>query len=170
MTNPKILIIGYGRGGKDTAAEYLSKRFGYTFSSSSAYVCKKLIYNALKDIANYTSEEECYKDRHSLRPLWYELICLYNRDNPSRLAENIISEYDIYVGMRDKDELKVCKEKKLFDYILWIDGVDRTGYVEDESSCNITQYDADFIIDNNKDEKYLYQQLDQLFSKGEYIA
>jgi hypothetical protein len=55
----------------------------------------------------YDSEEDCFEDRVNHRKAWYDLIYEYNRsDNgrPGKLARKLFAEYDIYVGIRDREE------------------------------------------------------------------
>lgn len=165
---PKILILGYGRGGKDTMAEYLRDKYGYQFTSSSEYAAKKFICESLRHLMGYESFSECYEDRHNWRSLWYELICAYNKDNPARLASEMISDgYDIYVGMRSKIELQACLDASVFDCTVWVDGADRTGYIEPESSCTVTPDMADVVIDNNGTLEEFHRTIDGLFSGGQ---
>ena len=163
---PKLLIVGYRRHGKDFAAEYLHKKYGFKFTSSSMYAAKKFIYNELSSKYGYETFEHCFNDRMEHRAEWYDLITEYNQDNPSRLAEDMLGEgYDIYVGMRNKDELLHCKANKVFDYIIWVDAEERLGFIEDSSSCTIDKSMADYVIDNNGTIEQLYNNLDNLMTK-----
>ena len=141
----KLLVIGQGRHGKDTFCEIANKYFGLTFESSSHFACKKFIFDYFSD--KYNTIEECYNDRHNHRKLWYDLICEYNKGDQSRLAKELLKEYDIYCGMRSIEEFK--GSKKLFDLIIWVDATDRLGKTESEDSNTITKSNADIVIENN---------------------
>jgi hypothetical protein len=145
-TKKKMLIIGQGRSGKDTFAEVAEER-GYKFKSSSQAAADIFIFDALKHF--YHSSDECYRDRHNNRALWHSLICFYNKDDKARLAKEIMKDNDIYVGMRDTEEMYACLEEGLFDIVVWIDASERVGDTEDESSNNIKRDDAHIIIENN---------------------
>jgi len=161
MKSKKWLIIGLGRHGKDTAAEYLRDKHGYNFTSM--YAAQKFIYNSLKDVLDYQSFDECYEDRHNWRELWYQLIKAYNHEQGSRIASEMITDgYDMYVGMRDDRELADCKDKGLFDVIVWVDAEERLGVTESKRSCKVTKDDAQVIIYNNDSLEELYSQLDIL--------
>lgn len=41
--NQKLLVIGYGRHGKDTVCEILRDQHGYSFTSSSSFVDRKSV-------------------------------------------------------------------------------------------------------------------------------
>ena len=144
----KILILGNGRHGKDTLAELFNKYFELTFMSSSQASADFFLYNQLKDKYGYTTSEECFEDRVNHREEWYQAICDYNKDNRARLAQDILSRTDCYVGMRDKEEFNECVKQKLFDIIIWVDASKRLP-LEPGTSFNINMSDADIIVENN---------------------
>jgi len=146
--NSKLLIIGNMRHGKDTMAEILRDEIGLKFMSSSQAAADIFIYDTLKDKYGYKTPEECFEDRMNRRPEWYELICDYNKEDRTRLAKEILSKTDCYVGMRDRDEIRACIDNKVFDLIVWVDASERLPE-EDASSFNIDKSCADVIIDNN---------------------
>lgn len=149
MSKLKLGIIGLGRGGKDTVAEILRDKFGYTFLSSSEASAKIFLFDLLKDEFGYETWQECFEDRHNHRDRWFTEISKYNTPDKSRLARAIMEENDIYVGMRCKDELDACVKGGVFDLVIWVDASDRVSYREPESSCTVTKEQADLIIDNN---------------------
>jgi hypothetical protein len=160
----KVLILGYGRHGKDTVADILSAH-GYKCTSSSFYAAKKFVFNSLKDICGYKTVEECFDDRHTKRELWYQLIKAYNLANPSRLASEMVTEdgYDVYVGLRDDVELQACKDVDLFDIIVWVDAIERLGFTEDISSCKVSADMCDVAITNNGTLEDLHVKVLRLF-------
>jgi dephospho-CoA kinase len=144
----KVLILGNARHGKDTLAELFNQHFGLTFMSSSQASADFFLYNQLKDKYGYTTSEECFEDRVNHREEWYQAICNYNKDNRARLAQDILSRSDCYVGMRDKEEFNECVKQKLFDIIIWVDASKRLP-LEPGTSFNINMSDADIIVENN---------------------
>ena len=144
----KILILGNARHGKDTLAELFNQHFGLTFMSSSQASADFFLYNQLKDKYGYTTSEECFEDRVNHRDEWYQAICDYNKDNRARLAQDILSRSNCYVGMRDKEEFNECVKQKLFDIIIWVDASKRLP-LEPGTSFNINMSDADVIVENN---------------------
>lgn len=159
----KLLIIGGGRMGKDTVADLLCEKFGMTAKSSSEFACEKFIFEEVKDELGYNTPEECYLDRHKHRDLWFNMISGYNLKDPSKLAVELISTHDIYVGMRSSIELEGCLDKGLFDYIIYVDASDRISYREPNSSNNITSEAADIIIHNNGTLEELEAKVDTLY-------
>ena len=160
---PKLLIIGSGRHGKDFFCETLSKHFGFTFKSSSEFMAKK-IFPIIKDVLGYATEQECFEDRHNHRGLWYELIAAFNYKDKAYLAKELLSEYDIYCGMRSKAELDECKKQGFFDLIIWVDASDRVEYKESSDSISITKEDADIVILNNGTTEDLLEKVDKIMS------
>ena len=144
----KILVLGYGRHGKDTVCDILNQRFGLEFQSSSEFCAKLFIYDELKDKYGYKTYMDCYNDRHNHRAEWYTMIHDYCKDDLARLGRNIFAAHDIYCGLRNKDEMAAMKAEGVYDYSVW---VDRSQHLppEDVSSMNITKDMADFVIDNN---------------------
>jgi hypothetical protein len=116
----KVLIIGHGDHGKDTAAEMLEALYGLTFKSSSEAAAEIFIYEALKEKYGYADFNECYLDRRNRRDEWHDLICEYNKDDKARLAKEILASSDMYVGMRSDEEVQECMGQKLFDHIIAI--------------------------------------------------
>jgi hypothetical protein len=163
MSLPKLLIIGHGRHGKDTVCEILRDSHGFSFESSSQFCSKLFIFNQLKDLYGYATEEECYNDRHKHRAEWYDAICAYNVPDASRLGREIFLKHDIYCGLRNKKEYHAMRNTKVFDYAIW---VDRSDYLplEDTTSMSLEPWMADFTIDNNGTLKELHFNTHQLIS------
>ena len=146
---PKILIVGHGRHGKDTVAEYICKHTNYKAIASSLAAAEIFIFDVLKDKYNYKSFEECFEDRSNHRSEWYDLICDYNKNDKSRLAKDIMKTNDIYTGMRDDSEIEECLKNNIFDYVIGV--YDPRKPLEPLTSFNIDIFKvSDIIICNNK--------------------
>ena len=143
----KIIVMGQSDHGKNTVCEML-ERHGYTWASSSEFMCENVVYPALKEKYNYESPEQCHADRHNHQPEWYQLIADFNTPDKASLAKAIYAEHDICCGLRHIEEFNASKATGLFDYAIWVDASDRKPS-EDESSCTVTKELADFVIDNN---------------------
>ena len=159
----KLLVIGHGRHGKDTVCEILRDKYDYSFESSSQFCSKLFIYDQLKDKYGYTSEEQCYADRHNHRAEWYDAICDYNVPDAARLGREMFTAYDIYCGLRNKREFFAMQNTGVFDYAIW---VDRSNYLMPESkdSMSLEQWMADYTIDNNGTLEELEFNVDQLIT------
>lgn len=157
----KLLIIGHGRHGKDTVCEMLRDRYDYSFKSSSQFCSTLFIYDQLKDLYGYASEEQCYADRHNHRSEWYDAICAYNVPDAARLGREMFAAYDIYCGLRNKKEFHAMKNTGVFDYTIWIDRSDHLP-PESKDSMSLEPWMADFTIDNNGTLEELEFNLDRL--------
>lgn len=145
-TKPKILVIGHSRHGKDTVCEMLQKQYGLNFVSSSLFCAERVVYPMLKGF--YQTFEECYNDRHNHRALWFNLIAHYNAKDKARLTREILNEYDIYCGLRNREELMAGYN--LFDMVIWVDASKRLP-PEPSNSISVTEEDAHVTITNNED-------------------
>lgn len=151
---PRMLIIGHGRHGKDTVAEMLVEIAGLTFASSSEFAAEKAVYPLVSDL--YPDWRACFEDRANHRALWHHAIAAYNLRPGPMLAEQILQDHNIYVGMRKRDELE--RSRHLFDVIAW---VDRSEHLPPEppESNELCADDADWLIDNNGDLEQLEAQI-----------
>lgn len=144
----KILLIGHAQHGKDTAAEMLREMYGLEFESSSIAASKIFLYDALKEKYGYTSPEECFQDRVNHRSEWYDLICEFNKNDKARLAKEILKTSNVYVGMRDNQEIEECLKQGIFSYVIGIYNPNKP--LEPETSFNIDMWGkSDIIISNS---------------------
>lgn len=143
---PKILVLGYARHGKDTAADLMTQNYDLRFVSSSLFCAEHIIMPHLG--ALYKSVRECFEDRSNNRAEWYNLIRDYNRPDATALGRAIFEDHDIYCGLRSKAEFNALKNTGAFDVSIWVDGSDRHP-PEAKSSCTVEPWMADYVVDNN---------------------
>ena len=150
----KILIIGHGGHGKDSAAAIFALLMGCKYASSSEFACEHVVYPKMLDLGHiYSNHIDCYNDRRNHRALWKSIISDYCQPK-ERLASDIVKLHDIYVGMRSRDEFEASRH--LFDLIIWID---RSKHLPPEDSNDLSAEDADIIIDNNTNETDLFHRM-----------
>jgi len=80
--------------------------------------------------------------------------------------------YDMYVGMRKRDEFNACREVRLFDCVIWVDARQRKP-LESKDSMELIIYDAELYCDNHGPEKDLDSfvgELQNLFHSKGYCA
>lgn len=163
----RILILGNARHGKDTVAELLRDRHGYRFNSSSMFCAERVMmpYFAQHGVP-YDTVEECYADRVNHRSTWYDKIEAYNRDDPSRLAREMLGAgNDMYVGMRSAMEF--AEARKLFDLILWVDASGRGMPPEGRDSFDIDFEPNEMVkVYNNRGLDDLERTVDGLAAAG----
>lgn len=158
----KILVLGHGGHGKDSFAEMLhiasQKKLGYT-SSSRAMLDE--IYPALVAAKGYTDKEVAFEDRRNNRQLWKELINLYNSTDKTALTRAVLSQTDIYVGMRDDKEFQASKE--MFTHIFWVDAAQR---VSDKDPTMLIEFDINsmLFVDNNRTRADLAEEVFEILA------
>jgi hypothetical protein len=154
----KFLILGHGRHGKDTVAEYLRDTHRVTFVSSSLFLADLVVRPALIEHGLvYDSLEACYEDRVNHRELWRDIIAEYNGEDPARLAQAVLAVSDCYVGMRTDREYLAARP--LFDVIFWVDASAR-GMPNDPSMTIPFRSDEMVLIDNNGSLAETHAQMD----------
>lgn len=146
---PKLLIMGYGRHGKDTVCEFLASKFHFKFVSSSFFMAEKVIYPELKTKYGYKTVDECYADRHNHRAEWFDMIAATNKDDAATLGKAIFNSYDIYCGLRNEREFQAMKAQGVFDYSIWVDATGRGIPPEPPESCTVHKGLADIVLYNN---------------------
>jgi len=142
----KLFITGPGRHGKDTVAGFVRRRTGLTFESSSHFVARKAVVPYLAKIGiHYRTFDECYADRVNNRMHWRRAIEIYNTPDVTRMSRELFDQYDIYVGIRKRDEF--LKAKEFADLSIWVDASIRIS--KQDPSLDILPGDCDIRIDNN---------------------
>lgn len=157
----KILVLGHGQHGKGVVSDILHN-YGVRCCDSSMFSLKEVIWPVIGH--QYKDMEECYEDRRKRRELWFTLISEYNKPDRSRLARELLSEYDAYIGMRCDNEF--MHSYKLFDLIIW---VDRSQHQRIDPTMRI-QYNRLIMehIDNNGSLTSTQEQLVQLLIKYQW--
>lgn len=158
---PRVVVIGHGRHGKDTAAERLASRLGWSFVSSSEFAARKAVFPLVADI--YPDWRAAYEDRDNHRELWFHAIAAYNRRPGPMLAEQIFEQHEIYIGMRSRAEF--TRARPLFDFVIWVDASRRLP-PEPSGSNELGPEDADAVLDNNGTLCDLDRALDRLVASA----
>lgn len=152
----KLLIVGYGRHGKDEAAQYLSTVTQLKYAGSCSWA-------ALPLMADYLGihPQAAWEQRSQNREAWKSHLDELRRYNPTRILELALRSGDIVAGIRDKVELVGAREKGLIDYVLWIH---RPGFPEDPT-VTFDEFDCDESIDNNGDLYKFHEDLERWAQK-----
>lgn len=160
-----FIIFGHKRHGKDTACEYLQSKYGIKFAATSFLACETFLFEKMKaDGYNYQTVEECFDDRANHRKYWYETIRDFNTPDKARFGKLVFDKYDIYCGLRDREELNAIRAAGLVQLSIFIDASARLEK-EDPESMKLDIEDADIIITNNGTVEQLYEKLDKLFTQ-----
>lgn len=136
---PVLAFVGYGRAGKDTAAEWFRDNTPLRYAGGCSWTARHYMAEKLG-----VSPEEAYRRRHEnveMRQLWYEELNKYREKDAARLIRDCLEHSDIVAGVRDREELFAAKREGLLDLIVWIKRdvpVDPTvTYVETDCDCTI---------------------------------
>jgi len=164
----KLIVTGLGQHGKDTVCEILQSK-GYSFRSSSDFCNHLVIFPVLSKRYGYKTIEECYMDRVNHREEWYDLICDFNKNDPTKLGKLIFENYDIYCGLRNVIEFNALKKSGLDIVTVWVDATIRLGITETENSITITREDCDYVINNNGSLQDLENRVESLIRILNYL-
>ena len=148
--NKKLLILGHARHGKDTIAEFIEILCGYTHTSSSVKALDVFLLDVLEEKYGlvYKDKMEAFEDRVNQRSRWFDEISLYNKEDPARLAKEIMAEHDIYVGLRSSIEVEKCIEDNVFDFIIGVYDYRKPHESTDSNDADVMKY-SDVVITNN---------------------
>jgi hypothetical protein len=149
IVNPRLILLGHARHGKDTVADLLRDRHGFNPMGSSLFACERVVAPWFRLTGwPYPSVQACYADRVNHRALWFDLICAYNRQDPARLARELFEAgHDVYVGMRSATEFAAARP--LADVVVWVDALDRLPPEPADSFDIDPAAVCDWRIDNN---------------------
>lgn len=135
---PILAIVGHGRAGKDTAAEFFRDHTVLRFKGGCSYTGCQYVADKLG-----ISWHEAWRTRHERRMDWYRILNDYREGDPSRLIRDCLEHSDIVCGVRDSIELSVARKECLLDLVVWIDRP-----VPFDPTVTFTIEDADVIIRN----------------------
>lgn len=155
---PKLLIVGYGRHGKDYAAEALSVITHLRYGGSTSWA-------ALPDMSAYLGvhPQVAWERRHQHRKEWYDHCNELRSKDPLTLVRRVLACADIVCGIRDKVELQACRESGIFEKIIWVDASLRHPGVD--PTVTFGPEDCDMVVYNNLDREAFNFQLFILAAK-----
>lgn len=161
--NKKIIVLGYARHGKDTVCEILHTKYNFSFplnGGTSLFIAEKVIMPLLAEKYGYKTAEECFKDRINHRAEWFDIIHDFNKDDVTKLCRLVLSQFDIYCGLRSKEELEHLLKEEENIITVW---VDRSKHVRREPAESITidMSMADYVIDNNGNREDLEREVEK---------
>lgn len=156
---PKILFIGPGRSGKDTAAQFLHRRGNLRYGGSTSWA-------ALPLMAAYFGRHqmEVWDRRHEHRETWKEQCDLIrSQGDQCFLIRCALDTGNMITGVRGLPEINAAIAEKLFDSIVWIDNP----RVDADPTMDFGSEKANVVIRNNGSlVKFQHQLIDWAKSKG----
>lgn len=155
----KIAVSGFGRAGKDEFAEYLAATTSLRYVAGTSYWARHMVRARMAEMGLQPPDANTlWRDRHSNRKLWAEIIRDYNRDDPARLYRDCIASQDFLTGVRFAHEQAACRAAGLVDVWVWVENP----RVPREETCVIGPQDCDFTIHNGGTLAEYHAKLDTL--------
>lgn len=140
----KVVIIGYGRSGKDTAALWLHQNTRLHYVGSTSWLALPIMARHL-----HLPEQVAWETRHQNREAWKIHLANLKVGNPLllvRMGEE--RGATLITGLRDLDEVQAAKDAGY--HVLWIDAQGR-GIGSDITVDPGMRELAHEEIDNHKD-------------------
>lgn len=138
----KILIVGWGRSGKDAAGAFLHEHCGIPYCASTSWAALPMIAETLD-----LPMQLAWESRHRDRQLWKDICDAHRIDDPLLLIRKAL-EFPgrVVTGIRDKCEMDAAMKHGLFAHVLWIH---RDGIPEDRTVTFTPDYPGVIIVKNN---------------------
>jgi hypothetical protein len=109
-------IMGPGRSGKDEAAEWLAANTTLTYAGTTSVAISREV--ARRERIGFA---EAHAQRHERRGYWRALGDEMRAHNASALAEEMLKDSTLLVGVRARIEMQAIIEKRLCDLVIWVD-------------------------------------------------
>lgn len=148
-----ILFVGWGRAGKDTAAEYVGRVTGLGYGGSTSWAGKEHMAKVFG-----VHPMVAWERRHDNRQRWKDELDKLRMNDQTVLIRRCLLDGPVFAGVRDKAELLAAREQGLLRLVVW---VHRYGVPEDPT-VTFTSQDCDDIVANIGSLEYFYDQLDHL--------
>ena len=114
---PVVAFVGWGRSGKDTAAEIWCRHHGVAFNGGCSYAALPLLSLALDVVP-----AKAWSERHLQRGFWFHWLNRFrDGDNASLLVRMALGEADCSAGIRSRAELEACVEQGVIQRVVWIE-------------------------------------------------
>ena len=151
-------FCGYGRAGKDLAAEYLKARYDIVGGTSTSLVALPLIHQTLVAHGCPLSEEKVYSERHLNRMFWFTFLNQFRANDPTLLVRMALANSDIVVGIRSGFELRACVDQGLVFPTIWV----QNKRVPQDPTVEYGAEDCLVTVDNSGSRDAYYGKLDDL--------
>ena len=142
MRRPRVLFVGHGRAGKDTAAEMFCDATGLKFAGTFS----KYIIRSVAPKLGLT-EDDAYARRHEsdeMRMLWFHTGNEVRSSDPALLAKMAFENGDVSGGVRGLPEIEAIRRDRVADMIVWVERD-----VPTDPTMEFGREYADVVIENN---------------------
>jgi len=159
---PVFSFVGYGRSGKDTAAEYIVKKTcgKLAYGGSNSYIMAPLIAHSLR-----VTVEEAFERRHENRNYWRVFLNTLREEDLTIIAKMSLAKSDMLVGLRGKAEVPAIVKERIADLVIWVE----RPQVEQDYTVEFTRQDCDLMILNDRELTHYHEKLDRLLSSFKLI-
>jgi len=136
----KLLLVGYGRAGKDEGLSYLAALTGLRNAGCTSVYLAKYVARELG-----ISESEAYKTRHQRRDDWYRIGNELRESDPGILLREALANGPLTGGVRDLEEIIEARRCNLVDLIVWVENIS----VPIDTTVKFHSEHCDVIVQNN---------------------
>lgn len=152
---PALALVGMGRAGKDTAGEYLSKRFDLAKPVSSSMNAMPLAAH-MAGVRDEKDFPAFYAERHQNRVFWIHALHALRRGDLTRLARWCLGACDLAIGLRGKEEFAAVMKNGVCDLSVWVNRD-----VPDDPTTEFAREDCDVVIDNTTTLERFHSRLER---------
>jgi hypothetical protein len=153
---PILCVVGFGRAGKDTAADYLGPTFHLARGPSSSLTCLPFVTHMV--YGKVTFEQTVYDERHSRREFWLHACNALREKDPTLLAKMCLALGEMVVGIRGKPEFDAVVKDGVVDLTLWVDNT----RVPPDFTVEFAREDCDVVVDNHTTLDQFHRRLARL--------
>jgi hypothetical protein len=134
----KLAIVGHGRSGKDTAAEWFHRHTTIRYGVGTSWIiCEHVA------AATGRSVQDVFDHRHGDRPTMRRIGDELRESDPAYLARETLKRGDIANGIRARIEIEATQRERLVDLTIWIDSD-----VPEDPTLEFDASVADIIVHN----------------------
>lgn len=150
---PVIGFCGFGRAGKDTAAEFLCSHTEAVYPGSASSMMLPLVATAAG-----VDKDQAWAERHQYRQFWLEFCHAFRARDYSILVRMCLGAGDVVVGTRGRLELEHSVSSRVIHATLWIDN----NRVQTDPTVEYGPADCDFVVPNHGSLMELYARMRKL--------
>lgn len=158
MSGRNILFVGYGRSGKDTAADFLHGKRNLVNAGS-------LSWHALPFMAEFlgVTLQKAWDERHENRQLWKDHLDRIRVQDTLFLVRLALKKGNIVTGLRARAEMDAAQASGFFSSIVW---VERPGIPTDPTVCFGPADCTDRLVNDGTLEEFREKVIAWATSKG----
>lgn len=155
----RILFVGHGRHGKDTACEVLARATGWKNAGTTSIYLTPHVVAEYQRLGLHHLVRDAYAHRHANRELWRRVGDEIRKDDPALLVKDALRVGPITGGCRGLPEIRAVRDESVVDLIVWVDASKR---LPPDPTVEFGPEWADVVVDNNGTEdafRYKIQRL-----------